>query len=271
MTKEVDWGNINDSGNGDGGGNKRPKATWLKVPNGGSCRVRLVSNPVEYRKWWEPVSGYSPGFDTDPVVAAGYKPTRSYGLYVIDRNDNEVKVYSCSKKIVMIFKEWSNIKGCAPNDPEKGSDWVISKKRVDNKWTYTAMNDDTTPLTDAEKKRVDQVTTEAPLTEVFRPDTVERLQELLDEALANPNGPVPGGWEWYQAKKAQREAGSGNAGGVKFDDNKTDLADTTTTAATSGTEAATPAASADDTANEKFDTLFESGEQGAQGEGTTLF
>lgn len=266
MTKEVDWGNISDGAGGNDGGNSnfRPKVDWLKVPNGGSSRVRLVSLPVEYRRWWEPVSGYSPGFDTDPVVAAGYKPTRSYGIYVIDRNDGSIKVYSCSKKIIMVFKEWSNIKGCAPNDPENGCDWVISKRKQDGKWTYTAMNDEKTPLTEEERKRVAKTVQEAPLTEVFKPDSVERLQELLDEYNANPDGPTPGGWEWWQAKKNAGAAAGGDSSGIKFDD-KSDIVD-------DGDDSYDDRSEGETASNAKFDNLFEKGDSQEQAAGgTSLF
>lgn len=265
MTKEVDWGNIsNDDSNGGGNrGPRRPKVEWLKVPKNGSTRIRIVSDkPVEYRKWWEPVSGYSCGFDTDPVIAAGYKPTRSYGMYVIDSNDNAIKVYSCSKKIAMALVKWAERKGCSPGDAERGVEWVISKDRVDNKWSYTAQPDDQRPLTEEERERVAKVLEEAPLTKVFEPDTPERLQQLLDEYNANPDGPIPGSWDWYQSKKNSNQSSDGGSG-IKFDENEnaSDIVDKDDVDGDDAGEAK---------GEDKFDTLF-SGDEQEEEEGTTLF
>jgi hypothetical protein len=162
------------------------------------------------------------------MYAAGYKPSRNYGLYVIDRTDGSMKVYNCSKKILMMFKEWDSIKNVRPWDFSKGVDWVISKTRSDNKWQYNATPVDETPLTEAEIERVNDILKEKPLTDVFKPHSTQEIQEMLDSYKANPDGPTPGTGKWY---KAQREAAGGNAGGsnggVQFDNdrNSADIAD----------------------------------------------
>ncbi len=260
MTQEVDWDGI-DNNSGYDNSDRRPKVDYLRVPDGGRSRIRLVSKPMQYYKHWDPIMAYSPGKETDPLFAAGYKASRNYGLYVIDRADGSVKVFNCSKKILMMFKEWKSIKGHNPEDFSKGSDWVISKARVDNKWQYNAMHIEEAPLTEDEVNSVNSTIEEKPLSAVFKPHTVEELQEMLDSYKANPAGPRPGTGKWYKEKREKEKGanGGGNSGAnVRFDEDK-NAADVSDTGASASAEAgsSTEVGSSADSNEEAYENLFD--------------
>jgi len=220
MVQEVNWDNIGNEGNSNYS-ESRPKVEYLKVPENGRCRVRLVSAPVQYYKHWDPIMAYSPGKDEDPLFAQGYKAKRNFGLWVMDRIDGSLKVFNCSKKILMQFAEWKGFKGYSPEDFKHGVDWFISKHFSDNKWQYNAMPVDTSPLTEEEIERVNQKLKEAPLEDVFKAHTPEEIQEMFDSWKANPEGPKPGTSKWYKDRRDASKAATASTGsGVNFDDDK---------------------------------------------------
>jgi hypothetical protein len=227
MVQEVNWDSIgNESENNYP--ESRPKVEYLRVPDNGKSKIRLVSAPVQYYKHWDPIMAISPGKDSDPLFPAGYKAQRNFGLWVMDRVDGTMKVFNCSKKILLQFVEWKeNNQGKNPEDFDHGFDWVVSKKFVDKKWQYNAQPIAATPLTEEERERVNQKLEESPLEDVFRPHTPDELQEMFDSWKQDPSGPKPGTSKWYKARReASQGATTATSSGVNFDDdNVADIAD----------------------------------------------
>jgi len=275
---EVDWDSVpNTNANNT---NRRPRVDYVKIPKGGNAKIRFVTKPYKFCRWWRPISAISPGKDEDPLWGqSGYRPNVRYSAYVINRASGNIELYDFSTTILNTIINWAKMKGRKPENVDDGIDWIVSSATVAGeggrpKTTYSIMNDDTTPLTDEEKAKVQSKLAEAPLSEVRKPDSVEFIQKLYDDYLANPEDPTPGSAKYWQAKKASREA---EGSFVKYDQETTagghasDLAEPATVAPES-TQATVTQASTTDAApaaeDEAFDNLF--GDDGDE-DSTSLF
>lgn len=195
---------------------------YFKVEEGVQHRVRLVRNPYRYLKHYRPVQAVSTGDPaTDPVWKAGHKPGVRYCCWVIDRADGMVKLFDFGSRVMEHFHAYAKLQKADPGGLQ-GPDWTLMETIPDRvneagrlvkdyraaKWMVVC--GPPAPFTDADKAAIVAVLSKYKLGDIRNPETPEFLQKLLDEALANPKGPVPGSHEWWKARQ-------GRSGQAMFD------------------------------------------------------
>jgi len=227
-TGEVDWG---DAGGRPSGGRPTRDIKYLKLQEGAQVTIRLVGKPFVFYKHWSPIEAISPGPELDICwKEGGHKPRRRYSCWVLDRADGQIKLFDFGPRVIDQFSAYKKVKQRDPGG-EDGPNWTVSyevpeilekgrvvKSRRDTKWMI--IPDVPAPLSAAEKKLVEEVTTKYPLSDVRKPEPPERIKELWEEAKRSPEGPIPGSHKWWVAKKEQRLAAQhgGAAGtGTVFD------------------------------------------------------
>ena len=114
------------------GGDNNNRVEWMKFPEPGEYRVRLIGNPVKYLKHNDPPFPFPQRIIThgtykaeDPAWQAGFYPSVHFAIFVLDRADGKVKVLDRSKKF---FKPISNYKKNNDIDPggREAPDFVIT-------------------------------------------------------------------------------------------------------------------------------------------------
>jgi hypothetical protein len=216
---EVDWDEVGNRNQGNNGGKKFFTVPYLKLSPGQSARIRVVTTLVVYYQHFKPINARSPGKDYDIVWSeGGYKPSKKYAAYAINRADGNIIVWDFNQTILEQITSWMEVNdGTKPRDPDKGCDWVIQCKTVRqegrNQTRYTAVPMEATPLTQKEREQVEKFIAEKPLAVLRAPTSPEEIAELYEAYKKDPENPiVPGSGKWYKARAEARKAAAGGSG-----------------------------------------------------------
>lgn len=150
MSGFVQW---TDAPGGNGGTN------YLTMVSGNTYKVRPLLIPINFHKYFNKVDGKTrTAVVTEEVVAQMAnkypelgKPANRYGMYVIDRNDdNKIKILEFPITVYKAFVNSFEATKKKPGSRTDGSDWLIKKSGAGLKTSYEATFVDYTPLTQGE-------------------------------------------------------------------------------------------------------------------------
>jgi hypothetical protein len=186
--KFYEWGSTTDKGQ---------SGMFLKLEPNKKYRLRLVSKAVQYFQHWDPIPCRSPGVDKetgkpiDPLLAQGFKPKERYSIWVINREDNQLKIIDFPPTLGEQFSNWKALYNAEPGGKE-GPDWVIEgkcpggdKKRT--KWTASYL--DRTPFTEQELEAISKGNLREKLAEARKDHSPEEILKMLAEKTGGPQPP----------------------------------------------------------------------------------
>lgn len=203
-TTFVEWEENEKTNSRPGGAGGGSKNGFLKLQNGVRYRVRLVSKPVRYFQHWEPVPCRSPGIDEstgqtiDPLMQLGYKPKKTFAIWVIDRADGQFKVMDFPQSLYNEFLKW---KQGFNEDPggHRGPDFQIWRECPSgNKMQtrYNAIALDRVEFTEDEKTFIKNNNLRQKIEDLRKAHSPEEIKQLLakhQEGGGAPKGRAPQG------------------------------------------------------------------------------
>lgn len=178
--------------NWDQGGNSRSggdSSLFLKLQAGNKYRVRLISRPLHYLQFWEPIVCRSPGQDKDgnvicPLMQQGLTPKDRYAIWVFDRlDDNKLKIMDFPPSLFDCFKEWKEENNEDPGGP-RGTDWSVKLEAPSGNQKYVkykAVPVSAAPFTEEELKRMNDGRLKERILEVRKDDSPEEIRAKLAE------------------------------------------------------------------------------------------
>jgi hypothetical protein len=191
--KFIEWGQTSSDRGGSGQG------IFLKLEPNKKYRLRLVSRPIQYFQHWDPIPCRSPGVDPetgkaiDPLLAQGFKPKERYSIWVINREDKQLKIIDFSPTLYEQFGNWKSLYNEEPGG-KTGPDWVVEgkcpggdKKRT--KWTASYL--DRVPFTEEELDAISKGKLSEKLAEARRNHTPDEILKMLAEKTGGASIPVP--------------------------------------------------------------------------------
>ena len=222
---------------------KSDKAQYLRLmlDEDTTYNIRLVGKPYVYNKYYAnsaPIEAISPGKDHDVCWQAGKDgggaiPRKRYVIWVIDRADNELKMFEFGATIYKHFKRYHELKGIKPGSKDNAPDWIIRKtipmkfnekkgraEKTPLNTEYSVMHDELTSLTDEELAKVTTLFNANKAdgggfnwasTWRYKPSTAEEIAQLFEESKNLEAGaPTPGGYDWSRLKWASKSAENQN-------------------------------------------------------------
>lgn len=105
------------------------KLPFMKFPETGQYRIRLVGGHVKYYKHWRPINAIThPDYkDEDPAWKAGFYPSRRYAIHIIDRADGQLKILDKGSKIFEAFAAYKTVNDINPAGKEAPDFMVLVK------------------------------------------------------------------------------------------------------------------------------------------------
>lgn len=179
----VDW-NYSSSGG---------KGNFLNLVSGNQYRVRPIGQPVIMHKYFRTDENGKTrtAITADPESCSvaqkhpDLKPTTRYGVYVIDRNDdNKVKVMEFPQSVFNAFGQWAQNMKIKPGGKE-AFDWSINVTGAGLKKRYNASALEKTPLTQEEISAYKEAVEQNPLDSVFAPDSDEEIEKKLFDVVSD--------------------------------------------------------------------------------------
>jgi hypothetical protein len=176
----------------------------------GTYLVRLVGTHVKFRRHWQPYKAKTHDAlrDKDPAWQAGFIPKKRYAINIIDKTGlaagetGTLKVMEQGQTVFEAFHLYKETTGIDPTGKD-GPNFAIKveiPKKSNGEWdrfhtSYGVVPLAPCPFTDAEKKILCQTDADGniikgengkpvsnlyPLSKIFKPDTIEKMQELWD-------------------------------------------------------------------------------------------
>ena len=167
----------------------RPKTLYMDTSKPGKYQVRPVGPHIKCRKSFKPYRATlaETDKDNDPAWKAGFWPQKRFAINVIDRADGLLKVLEKGASVFSQFANYKAVFGKNPSDAKDGVDFLITVTvpKLPNgqpnklKTDYKVMHLKETPLT---KEEIDMIKAKKlwPLTEIYKPTSLEKRQELWD-------------------------------------------------------------------------------------------
>jgi len=186
------------------------KAEFMSMSQPGTYLIRLVGTHVKFRRHWQPYKARTHDAlrDKDPAWQAGFIPKKRYAINIIDKTGvaegqaGTLKVMEQGQTVFEAFHLYKETTGIDPAGKD-GPNFAIKvdipklpNGDLDRLHTsYGVVPLAPCPFTDAEKKILCQTDADGnivkgengkpasnlyPLSKIFKPDTIEKMQELWD-------------------------------------------------------------------------------------------
>ena len=189
----------------DGSGNK---TEYLNMSGGGNFQIRLVGHHIVCRKMFKPYRAtlHVDDKNTDPAWKAGFYPSKRYAINVIDRADGKLKVLEKGPKVFDHFKNYKSATGIDPSGKEAPdfSIKVTVPKNANGQpdvlgTQYAVVPLSPTPITAEEMQMIKDRGGLYPLADIYKPTSVEKLQEMWDALPEERKIPPKKPWETDKA------------------------------------------------------------------------
>jgi hypothetical protein len=184
MADYVQWDSVpKDSGN------TGEKSDFLRLEGGRTYKIRPIFNPIKFFKYFHKNNGrlrtaicskpeVCPVRDRHPELK---KPSLRYVAYVIDREDNKVKILEAPQSVFRPIGSSLEATGKNPGSSKDGSDWQIKVVGKGLNTTYEVAWAGATPLSEAEKEMIKEALDgdTKKLKKIYKTDTSEEIEEKL--------------------------------------------------------------------------------------------
>ena len=183
MADYVQWDSVPKSG---GSGEK---GEYLRLESGRTYKIRPIFDPVRFFKYFHKHEGrlrtaicakpdVCPVRDKHPELK---KPSVRFAAYVIDREDNKVKILEAPQSVFRPIGSSFEATGKNPGSGKDGSDWQIKVVGKSLNTTYDVAWAGNTPLTNEERAAVKEALDGdmKKLKKMYKTDTPEEIEEKL--------------------------------------------------------------------------------------------
>ena len=183
MTEYVQWGSVPQ-----GGGNGE-KSEYLKLKSGNKYRIRPIFDPVKFFKYFHKNQGrlrtaicgrpdVCPVRDKHPDLK---RPSMRYAAYVIDREDNRVKILEAPQSVFRPIGSSFEATGKNPGSGKDGSDWLVKVSGTGLNTTYDVSFAGNTPLTQEERAAIKESLEGdmKKLQKLYKVDTPDEIEQKL--------------------------------------------------------------------------------------------
>jgi hypothetical protein len=176
--KTVDWTEAckqSCESNGDG--------QFLRLKTGNSYRVRFISKPYSFYRVFRELDGriYTAICNEEMTLnlPPRIKPVTRFAAYAIDRSDSKIKILEGPISVFRPVGIHTSITEQKPEDPLRGSDYMIKVTGTGIRTRYGVAPVKETPLTQSERASIGSMDMEGNLTKLFKSQSLEEIKQQL--------------------------------------------------------------------------------------------
>lgn len=160
--------------------------TYLNLKSPGSFRIRPLGQPVRFQKYFTKKDGEVRTAITEDeetcevkVRHPELKANKRYAIYVVDREDGQVKIMEFPKTVFQAFQEWWRNTNIEPGSGQAGFDWSITIKGSGLQTRYQATPIMAVPLTDEEIVAAKAEFSNNPLEDLYKANSSDEIESKL--------------------------------------------------------------------------------------------
>jgi hypothetical protein len=156
---------------------------FLRLKSGNSYRVRFISKPYSFYRVFRELDGriYTAISDEETSLRLPHRinPVNRFAAYVIDRSDGQIKIMEGPISVFRPVGIHTSITEQKPEDPLRGSDYMIKVTGTGIRTRYGVAPVMETPLTQLERASVGSMDMEGNLKKLFKSQSLEELKQQL--------------------------------------------------------------------------------------------
>lgn len=200
MPSVIDWNSVDEefknSGSGkasSAGQSDKVRIPFLKFQKGKTHIFRPFGPAIRFHKFFlnnkrtvvvEPEDKDAAAKIISECVGKEIKPELRFAMFIIDRDDQEIKVLEGNFGMLKAFSQWATLNKCSPGS-KQGGDWSIMVKGEGiagpDPRRYQTGFVRTVPVTDAERNKINAIADKLKLNEIFPAIPINKLAEKIHE------------------------------------------------------------------------------------------
>ena len=183
----IDWNDVGGKNKSSGNG-KDNELRFLRMKPDNTYLVRPLDKPIELWCYWNTKDNRTRRAicgnpETCPIQQKhGIEAQLRYAINVIDREDGLVKIMEAPPSVFSALRDWAEGVKADPGGSDGGDFQIKVKKTVTEKNTITKYSTQfmiQKPITEEEKAQITEMGGIYPLEKIYKPHTVEQIEERL--------------------------------------------------------------------------------------------